>query len=71
MLKKKQKMNLKQKKKEIEDKFILENTLSTKNVYIRLFNKALNQIKTSKKKKIKPKKSKTKKKIKNKITNKH
>jgi hypothetical protein len=33
----------------IEDKFILENTLSTKNVYIRLFNKALNQIKTNQK----------------------
>ena len=32
-----------------EDKFILENTLSTKNVYIRLFNKALNQIKTNQK----------------------
>ena len=33
----------------IEDKFILENTLSTKNVYIKLFNKALNQIKTNQK----------------------
>ena len=32
-----------------EDKFILENTISSKNVYIKLFNKALNQIKLNQK----------------------